>query len=102
VVTLVLVYAVWGVSIYFRSYWAQLAGHRVILDLRTELYAHLTRLSHGYFQRNQSGSIVSRLMGDVALAQNFLGSAMTNIWMDLFTCVFYVNVLLSLDRPLAL
>jgi subfamily B ATP-binding cassette protein MsbA len=72
-----------------------------MLDLRTDLYAHLTKLSHGFFAQRQSGSIVSRLMADIALAQNFVGTAMTNIWMDLVSCVFYVYVLFSMDAPLA-
>jgi subfamily B ATP-binding cassette protein MsbA len=100
-VTLVIIYALWGFTVYGRTYLAQRAGHRVILDLRTDLYAHITRLSHSFFQSHQSGGIVSRLMADIALAQNFVGSAMTAIWMDLATCVFYLCLLFSMDRPLA-
>jgi subfamily B ATP-binding cassette protein MsbA len=101
VVTLLVIYAIWGVALYYRSYLANLAGHRTILDLRTDLYQHLNRLSHSFFQQHQSGAIVSRLMADVALAQNFVGNAMTNIWMDLTTCVFYVYVLFAMDAHLA-
>jgi ABC-type multidrug transport system fused ATPase/permease subunit len=101
VVTLIVIYAVWAVALYYRSYLANLAGHRTILDLRTDLYQHLNRLSHSFFQTHQSGAIVSRLMADVALAQNFVGNAMTNIWMDLVTCVFYVYVLFAMDAHLA-
>jgi ATP-binding cassette, subfamily B, putative efflux pump len=101
IVTLVVIYAAWAVATYFRSYFANLAGHRTILDLRTDLYRHLQRLSHSFFQQHQSGAIVSRLMADVALAQNFVGNAMTNIWMDLVTCVFYVYVLFAMDARLA-
>jgi subfamily B ATP-binding cassette protein MsbA len=100
-VTLMVLYAFWGVSFYLRSYLAQLAGHRVILDLRTDLYQHITRMSHSFFQTHQSGGIVSRLMADIALAQNFVGSAMTAIWMDLATCVIYLCLLFSMDVPLA-
>ncbi len=99
--TLIVLYAVWGVSLYFRSYLAQLAGHRVILDLRTDLYQHITRMGHSFFQTRQSGGIVSRLMADIALAQNFVGNAMSNIWMDLASCGFYLFVLFSMDVPLA-
>ncbi|HEX6835446.1 MAG TPA: ABC transporter ATP-binding protein [Polyangia bacterium] len=101
VVTLLVVYVVWAIATYYRSYLANLAGHRTILDLRTDLFAHLTRLSHSFFQTHQSGAIVSRLMADVALAQNFVGNAMTNIWMDLVTCVFYIYVLFAMDAHLA-
>jgi ABC-type multidrug transport system fused ATPase/permease subunit len=101
VVTLLVVYALWAVATYQRSYLANLAGHRTILDLRTDLFQHLTRLSHSFFQTHQSGAIVSRLMADVALAQNFVGNAMTNIWMDLVTCVFYIYVLFAMDPHMA-
>jgi ATP-binding cassette, subfamily B, putative efflux pump len=100
--TLVVVYAVWAVALYYRSQWAQLAGHRVMLDLRSDLYRHIHRLSHSFFQERQSGGIVSRLTADIALAQNFVGSAMTNIWMDLVTCAVYIYVLGSMDLPLTL
>jgi ATP-binding cassette, subfamily B, putative efflux pump len=99
--TLFGIYIFWAVSFYYRTYLAQLAGHRVILDLRTDLYQHITRLSHSFFHNNQSGGIVSRLMSDIALAQNFVGSAMTAIWMDLASCGFYIWLLFSMDTPLA-
>jgi ABC-type multidrug transport system fused ATPase/permease subunit len=54
--TLLIVYAVWGVSMYYRSYWAQLAGHRVMLDLRTDLFQHVQRLSHSFYQARQSAA----------------------------------------------
>ena len=100
-ITLVFVYVFWGVTFFFRSYLSQMVGHRVILDLRTDLYQHITRLGHSFFQSRQSGGIVSRLMADIALAQNFVGNAMTNIWMDLASCVFYIYVLFAMDARLA-
>ena len=56
IVTLLVIYALWAVALYYRSYLANLAGHRTILDLRTDLYQHLTRLSHSFFQEHQSGA----------------------------------------------
>ncbi len=101
-VSLVAIYAIWAISQYYRAYLSQLAGHRVILDLRTDLYQHITRMSHSFFQTHQSGGIVSRLMSDIALAQNFVGSAMTAIWMDLAVCVFFIFLMFSMDVPLTL
>jgi subfamily B ATP-binding cassette protein MsbA len=100
--TLLVVYAVWGVAMYYRSYWAQLAGHRVMLDLRSDLFQHIQRLSHSFFQTRQSGGIVSRLTSDIALAQNFVGAAMTNIWMDVVACFFYLALLLAMDVHLTI
>ncbi len=101
-VALTFIYILWAVSQYYRSYLSQLAGHRVILDLRSDLYQHITRMSHSFFQSHQSGGIVSRLMSDIALAQNFVGSAMTAIWMDLAVCVFFIFLMFSMDVPLTL
>ncbi|MDF2440115.1 MAG: ATP-binding cassette, subfamily putative efflux pump [Abditibacteriota bacterium] len=99
-VTLTIIYALWGLSQFGRMYLSQLAGHRVILDLRTDLYQHITRMSHSFFQTHQSGGIVSRLMSDIALAQNFVGSAMSTIWMDLSICIFFIALMFSMDTPL--
>lgn len=101
-VTLTVIYALWAVSQYYRTYLSQLAGHRVMLDLRTDLYQHITRMSHSFFQSHQSGGIVSRLMSDIALAQNFVGSAMTAIWMDLAVCIFFIFLMYTMDVPLTL
>ena len=95
-------YAAWAVAMYYRTSWAQVAGHRAMLDLRTDLFQHVQRLSHGFYQSRQSGGIVSRLTADIAMAQNFIGAAMNNIWMDVATCVFYLALLLAMDVELTL
>jgi ATP-binding cassette, subfamily B, putative efflux pump len=102
VVTLFGVYCVWAVAMYFRSYWADLAGHRLILDLRSDLFQHIQRLSHSFFNSRQSGAIVSRVTSDIHVAQNFVGATMTNVWMDLAACFFYLALLLAMDWRLAL
>jgi subfamily B ATP-binding cassette protein MsbA len=96
------VYAVWGIAMYFRSYWADLAGYRVIFDLRLDLFQHIQRLSHSYFQKHQSGAIVSRITSDIHAAQQFVGAAMSNVWMDLCACTFYLVLLFAMDTRLTL
>lgn len=100
-ITLTVFYAIWSITSYYRSFLAQQVSQRIMLDLRSDLYQHITRLSHSFFQENQSGGIMSRLMSDISLAQNFIGSAMTQIWMDLASCVFYLYLLFSMDSVLA-
>ena len=93
---------VWAPATYARSYFAGLAGHRAVFDLRQKLYEHILRMSASFFDRNRSGSIVSRLISDVALMQNLVGNALTNIWMDsaaLLVVLFFlfrINVNLTL------
>ncbi|MEO7716968.1 MAG: ABC transporter ATP-binding protein [Capsulimonas sp.] len=92
----------WGVLVFFRAYFAGIGGQRVIFKLRNDLYEHIQSLSLSYFQRERSGSIVSRLTSDVALAQNFIGNACTNLWMDSLSIIILGGFLLTLDRKLAL
>lgn len=92
----------WMAACYYRSVWAAVAGHRMIRDLRVALFEHVQRLSHAFFTRNQSGGIVSRVVHDMNLAQNFVGSALTNVWMDTFLIAALVFILLSINMKLAL
>ena len=92
----------WMICCYFRSLFTALAGHGMIRDLRVALFNHVQRLSHQFFAQNQTGSIVSRVVNDIAQAQNFVGSALTNVWMDgsllfvLLAWLFSIHVKLTL------
>jgi ATP-binding cassette, subfamily B, putative efflux pump len=94
--------ALWMLCTYYRSVWAAIAGQRMIRDLRIALFEHVQRLSHSFFTRNQSGGIVSRVVHDINLAQNFVGSALTNVWMDTFLIGALVFILLGIHFELAL
>ncbi len=92
----------WMAACYYRSVFAALAGHRMVRDLRVALFDHVQRLSHSFFSRNQSGAIVSRVVNDMTLAQNFVGSALTNVWMDSATLVVLILVLSSIHPTMTL
>jgi ATP-binding cassette subfamily B protein len=40
-------------------------GERALADLRARLFKHLQRLSLGFYERNRTGSIISRITNDV-------------------------------------
>ena len=86
-------YAIYGFVSYWRSYFAGLAGHRVIFDLRQALYLHVQRMSLSFFDRQRIGEVVSRMTTDIASAQNFVGAAFVNTVMDL-SCVIVIIALL--------
>jgi subfamily B ATP-binding cassette protein MsbA len=99
--TMMLVYVVLTIATYYRSMLAGRVGQRMIFDMRFDMYLHLQRMSHSFFANHQSGSIVSRFMSDIALAQNFVGSALTNVWMDGASLFFVVYILFYLESRLA-
>jgi subfamily B ATP-binding cassette protein MsbA len=53
-----------------RVFWTQVAASNAIRDIRFKLYDHVQRLSLEFHSERPSGSIISRLMSDVATAQN--------------------------------
>ncbi|MBI3783137.1 MAG: ABC transporter ATP-binding protein [Deltaproteobacteria bacterium] len=100
-VTLLLLYGILGVASFYRSYWAGQAGHRLVFDLRYALYQHIQGMSHSFFDARRSGAIVARFVSDIQLAQNFVGSALTNVWMDSAALGFVVWILFVLEHRLA-
>ncbi len=96
-----LIFILQSVATYFRNYWASMAGHRLIFDLRYALFIHMQRLSHSFFDRNASGGIVSRFISDIASAQNFVGSGMINTWMDAASLGAVLYLMFKLDVRLA-
>ena len=90
-----------GFVMFGRGYLVGIGGQRVIFKLRNDLYEHIQGLSLSFFQQNRSGSIVSRLTSDIALAQNFIGNACTLLWMDSISVIGIVIWLFLLSPRMA-
>lgn len=90
---LIVLFIFWSVITFFRSYFADQLSNRLIFDLRHEFYTHLQRLSLSFYEKRQVGAIASRLFGDIAIAQNFIGAAFTNSLMDV-SSIFLITILL--------
>ncbi|HVN83987.1 MAG TPA: ABC transporter ATP-binding protein [Candidatus Binatia bacterium] len=100
-VSVTALYLLLAVATFYRSYLAGMAGHRLIFDLRYALYQHIQSMSHSFFDERRSGSIVARFVSDIQLAQNFVGAALTNVWMDGASLGFVVWILFVLEHRLA-
>jgi ABC-type multidrug transport system fused ATPase/permease subunit len=93
---------IWAPWTYVRHYFTTKAGQKAVLDLRTELYDRILRMSSSFFERNQSGSIVSRLISDINLAQKLVGSALTNVWMDAAAIIVVLFFMMQINIPVTL
>jgi ATP-binding cassette, subfamily B, putative efflux pump len=87
----------WTPWTYVRHYHTTKAGQKSVFDLRCDLYDHILRMSSSFFDRNHSGAIVSRLINDISVAQNLVGSALTNVWMDGISLIVIIYFLLNID-----
>ncbi|HEY2492665.1 MAG TPA: ABC transporter ATP-binding protein [Paenibacillus sp.] len=100
--TLILFIIVRGPVEYFRQYFAQLITSRILFDLRNKLYAHLQRLSLRYYQNTKVGEVISRFINDVEQTKNIVEVGMMNIWLDMFTLLIVLGVMVYLNPMLAL
>ncbi|MFH1074480.1 MAG: ABC transporter transmembrane domain-containing protein [Candidatus Firestonebacteria bacterium] len=67
---LVALYFINGISFYVKDYLLNNTGQRIIMDIRNIVYKHVQNLSLGYFSRNKTGQILSRMTNDVVNMQN--------------------------------
>ena len=77
-------------------------GQRVMYDLRMEIFAHLQRLSIGYFDRNPVGRLMTRVTSDVETLNELFSSGVVTIFGDAFTLIAIMGMMLAIDWRLAL
>ena len=71
-------------------------------DLRNKLYAHLLKLSFGFYDRNQTGQIMSRATVDLQNVRFFLGYGLVFVFQHVLTLVGVTAVMFWYDQKLAL
>jgi ATP-binding cassette subfamily B protein len=74
---MVLVVAVLAVSSALRFYLVTTLGERIVADLRSDVFAHLARLSPAYFDATRTGEIVSRLTADTTQIKSAVGASVS-------------------------
>jgi ATP-binding cassette subfamily B protein len=60
-----------------RYYLVTTLGERIVSDLREEVFAHLTRLSPAFFDRSQTGEMMSRLTADTTQIKSAVGASVS-------------------------
>ena len=74
----------------------------VEMDMRQGLYAHLVRLSFGFYDRNQTGQLMSRATVDLQGVRFFLGYGLIFFFQNVLTVVSVSVVLFFFEWKLAL
>src|SRR5689334_24244911 len=69
------VVAVLAVSSAMRYYLVTTLGERIVADLRSDVFAHLTQLSSSFFDTARTGEIVSRLTADTTQIKSTVGAS---------------------------
>ena len=74
---MIAVVAVLAAASALRFYLVTTLGERIVADLRAQVFAHLTSLSPSFFDRSQSGDLVSRLTADTTQIKSAVGASVS-------------------------
>jgi ATP-binding cassette subfamily B protein len=84
-----------------RYYLVMTLGERVVADLRSELFAHLTRLEPAFFDNEKTGDIISRLSADTTQLKATFGSTASIALRNLFMFVGAVAMMVVTSPKLS-
>lgn len=75
--TLLVTVLVLAVFTFARFSLITLVGEKVVSDMRTDIFKQVLKLSPSYFERNNSGELLSRLVADTTLLLSIIGSTLS-------------------------
>lgn len=99
---LVLLYIVRGIASFAGTYYMSVVSNRVVHDLRTSVFNHIMHLPTRFYDDNNSGHIISRVIFNTGQVTNAATDALKTIVREGFTVigllgyVFYLNWKMSL------
>lgn len=91
-----------GVLFFFQRYLIELAAQRAIFDLRNRLYRHLQGLSFSFYDQAQTGSLMTRMVGDVETLKHFFGQGLIFLAANVMQIAAVAAALFYLNWRLAL
>jgi ATP-binding cassette subfamily B protein/subfamily B ATP-binding cassette protein MsbA len=77
-------------------------GTRVVADLRSEFFRHLHTLTLNFYNNYSIGRLMSRLIGDVGVLQDFVTWSITGLFRSVFILGGIIVAMLVLNWQLAL
>jgi ATP-binding cassette subfamily B protein len=72
----------------------------IVVDLRSQVYDKLQRLSFRFFDENRSGSIINRVAGDVQAVRSFVDGVVIQVLSVLLSLAVYLYYMLQVHVPL--
>ena len=81
-------------------YWAQVMSSAMERDMRRDLFRHLQKLSFGFYDKNKSGQLLSRLTSDLGETAGLAGNAPNDIIICSLTMVGTMVILVYMNPML--
>ena len=76
-------------------------GERIVADLRDDVFAHMTRLDPAFYDKAQTGELVSRLTADATQIKSAFGSSASVALRNLFMFVGAIGLMIATSPKLS-
>jgi ABC-type multidrug transport system fused ATPase/permease subunit len=93
----ILIAALGALASYIANYYTTSVGQWVANDLRMRTYHHLQQLSLSYYDKHQTGALLSTITADVQTIQAFASGSTLDIAVDLLTIVGMLFIMFWLN-----
>lgn len=87
---------------YFAALAAAKLTQRILLRLRSDVYAKLQQLNFDFYDSGESSSIINRAAGDVNSVRSFVDGVIIKVLTVLLTLVVYLSYMLRVHVPLTI
>ena len=102
VAILVGAYILRSVFNYIVTYWGHLLGVRIEADIRRDLFTHMQELSFRFYDKNQTGHLISRVTGDLFEITELAHHGPEDLFISFVTLMGAFVVMLTIRWELAL
>jgi ATP-binding cassette subfamily B multidrug efflux pump len=87
---------------YFQTYLTNALGQSVILDLRTNVFNHITQLRLKYFDHTPIGVLITRSVSDLETIADIFSEGLISIIGDMLQLIALIGIMLYTDWRLTL
>lgn len=101
IIALVL-YAIRMYCTYFVNYYGHMMGARIEYDMKNELFEHMQKLHHKFFDKNRTGQIMNRFTGDLFEIAEMTHHGPEDLFISAVMLVGGFLLLITINIPLTL
>ncbi len=97
----VVLFAAKGAFMFVTAYYMHWVGNKVVLDIRSDLFDNVIKQPLSFFQKHQTGSLLSCFMHDVQMIQDIASAAIKNGLRSFFEALFLIGFAFTQNWQLA-
>lgn len=101
-IILLVMYTVRYFAQYFITSWGHIMGARMERDMRRDLFSHLQKLSFSYYDKNNTGDMMSRIVSDLFDISELAHHGPENVFMSVLKLTGSFMILLMINTKLTM